>query len=410
MFKKLLITYFSLYLALSPVVNATIQTQTTNLSDNLKANLGSEVLSVASAKLANEIGDAKATGKLNEFTHKAAHAALGCAGAKIQGKDCGAGAVGAVVGEIIAETITDNTLDNKLDKDTITAISRVGTAVVSQGLGKDVKTADQAATNAVKNNLCSGSDCYGNATQKRLQKSLTNPNTVITFNNQKDTDGDYSNYQVRTIQDKNGKLVGYSAYNPKTNQNILMKPEELTKFKGLVENNLMSIFENRPNYQNTVDNAMSGLHDDGKTGGITDSWKQYVKSGDLVFDLAGGLGSGIIGKQIIKTTTQGTKLLGQKAEQKFVKTILEANKGTPIKYEPITTKPLNIKDIKPVDVTKLKTGTLDNRHVERDFITNNNRFKVANNRIEKRNETVEGTGGLVKDAIKAVGDALNDGF
>ncbi len=51
MFKKLLITYF--YLALSPVVNATIQTQTTNLSDNLKANLGSEVLSVASAKLAN---------------------------------------------------------------------------------------------------------------------------------------------------------------------------------------------------------------------------------------------------------------------------------------------------------------------------------------------------------------------
>ncbi len=30
MFKKLLITYFSLYLAFSPVVNATIQTQTTN--------------------------------------------------------------------------------------------------------------------------------------------------------------------------------------------------------------------------------------------------------------------------------------------------------------------------------------------------------------------------------------------
>jgi len=30
MFKKLLITYFSLYLALNPVVNATTQTQTTN--------------------------------------------------------------------------------------------------------------------------------------------------------------------------------------------------------------------------------------------------------------------------------------------------------------------------------------------------------------------------------------------
>ncbi len=400
MFKKLLITYFSLYLALSPVVNATIQTQTTNLSDNLKANLGSEVLSVASAKLANEIGDAKATGKLNEFTHKAAHAALGCAGAKIQGKDCGAGAVGAVVGEIIAETITDNTLDNKLDKDTITAISRVGTAVVSQGLGKDVKTADQAATNAVKNNLCSGSDCYGNATQKRLQKSLTNPNTVITFNNQKDTDGDYSNYQVRTIQDKNGKLVGYSAYNPKTNQNILMKPEELTKFKGLVENNLMSIFENRPNYQNTVDNAMSGLHDDGKTGGIAGSWKQYAKGGDILLDLAGGLGGGIVGKQIIKTTTQGAKLLGQKTGRKLVETILEADKGRPIKPVTVRTKPLNINDIKPVDVTKLKTGTLDNRHVERDLIANNNRVKASINKTEVRNDTVEGIGNIIKDLLQ----------
>jgi hypothetical protein len=41
-----------------------------------------------------------------------------------------------------------------------------------------------------------------------------------------------------------------------------MKPEELTTFKGLVENNLMDSFENESNYQNTASNALNGLHDD----------------------------------------------------------------------------------------------------------------------------------------------------
>jgi hypothetical protein len=43
-------------------------------------------------------------------------------------------------------------------------------------------------------------------------------------------------------------------------------PEELTIFKGLVENNLMYSFENATNYQNTASNALNGLHDDGAIG------------------------------------------------------------------------------------------------------------------------------------------------
>jgi hypothetical protein len=35
------------------------------------------------------------------------------------------------------------------------------------------------------------------------------------------------------------------------------------------------------------------LHDDGKTGGILNSWGQYAKSGDIIFDVAGGLGAGV---------------------------------------------------------------------------------------------------------------------
>jgi hypothetical protein len=30
------------------------------------------------------------------------------------------------------------------------------------------------------------------------------------------------------MQDKNGKVIAYSAYNPNTGKNIVMKPEELT--------------------------------------------------------------------------------------------------------------------------------------------------------------------------------------
>jgi hypothetical protein len=45
-------------------------------------------------------------------------------------------------------------------------------------------------------------------------------------------------------------------------------------------------------YQNTASNAIGGLHD-GEIGGTGDSWKQYAKRGDIVLDLAGGLGGGV---------------------------------------------------------------------------------------------------------------------
>ncbi|VVM25139.1 hypothetical protein BSPWISOXPB_3467 [uncultured Gammaproteobacteria bacterium] len=141
--------------------------------------------------------------------------------------------------------------------------------------------------------MCSGTNCYGKATQKRFEESLTNPNVVVTITNKKNTSSNYSNYQVREMQDKNGKVIAYSAYNPNTGKNIIMKPEELTIFKGLVENNLMYSFENATNYQNTTSNALNGLHDDGEIGGTGDSWKQYAKSGDIILDLAGGLGGGV---------------------------------------------------------------------------------------------------------------------
>jgi hypothetical protein len=55
----------------------------------------------------------------------------------------------------------------------------------------------------------------------------SHPNTVVTIVNKKNSNSNYGNYQVRMMQDKNGKPIGYSAYNPNTGNNILMKLEEL---------------------------------------------------------------------------------------------------------------------------------------------------------------------------------------
>ncbi|VVM18506.1 hypothetical protein BSPWISOXPB_1572 [uncultured Gammaproteobacteria bacterium] len=51
---------------------------------------------------------------------------------------------------------------------------------------------------------------------KKIEESLTNPNVVVTITNKKNTNSNYSNYQVREMQDKNGKVIAYSAYNPNT--------------------------------------------------------------------------------------------------------------------------------------------------------------------------------------------------
>jgi hypothetical protein len=47
--------------------------------------------------------------------------------------------------------------------------------------------------------------------------------------NKKNSNSNYGNYQVRMMQDKNGKPIGYSAYNPNTGNNILMKRRANTK-------------------------------------------------------------------------------------------------------------------------------------------------------------------------------------
>jgi hypothetical protein len=60
----------------------------------------------------------------------------------------------------------------------------------------------------------------------------------------------------------------------------------------------------------------------GEIGGTGDSWKQYAKSGDIIFDATGGLGAGIALRtsKVVSKLKAISKLPGPKLDLKIVST------------------------------------------------------------------------------------------
>lgn len=139
----------------SATIDAAISGKPLN-AETLADSLKSALITAGMAQGANSIGDAKVTGDLNAFTHKVAHAILGCAaGAAMEGGSCATGAVGGVVGELAAEFYNP---DGKGDKAQTVAFAKlmagVAGAMVS-GDGNDAGEVNVAAAtggNAAANN------------------------------------------------------------------------------------------------------------------------------------------------------------------------------------------------------------------------------------------------------------------
>ena len=126
-----------------------------SLEDSLRRNLRASLLDTMAAQGANAIGDITASGTLDAFTNKVAHAIAGCAvGAArtdTQG-GCGAGAIGAAVGEMTAEAYGRR-------GDTVQFASMLGAIAAALG-GADAQgigVASQAGANAAANNYLSHS-------------------------------------------------------------------------------------------------------------------------------------------------------------------------------------------------------------------------------------------------------------
>jgi filamentous hemagglutinin family protein len=120
------------------------------LANSLKGAL----ITTGSAQGANAIGDAQVAGNLNAFTHKLAHAVLGCASATASGGQCNVGAVGAVVGELTAEYAQTSGMNNT-DALALAKVIAATSGVITGGGGDNAQAVNIAATtgaNAAENN------------------------------------------------------------------------------------------------------------------------------------------------------------------------------------------------------------------------------------------------------------------
>ena len=81
---------------------------------SLALSLQSAVITTGMAQGAHAIGEARVDERLSVFSHKVAHAMLGCMGAAApSGGGCAAGAVGAAVGEMAASYRTEQLTQNE---------------------------------------------------------------------------------------------------------------------------------------------------------------------------------------------------------------------------------------------------------------------------------------------------------
>lgn len=129
-------------------------TQTGVMGGNFADNLRNSLVDVAGKNLAGYIGDNKEL--WGDLSHKAAHAALGCAIVAAKQGDCGAGAIGAVAGEITAELTglqTANATPEQQQR--IVLLTSQLSSITAAALAgqEDLAGAMGAATNAVTNNF-----------------------------------------------------------------------------------------------------------------------------------------------------------------------------------------------------------------------------------------------------------------
>ncbi|MEK9952910.1 MAG: DUF637 domain-containing protein, partial [Curvibacter sp.] len=139
----------------SATIDAAINGKPLN-AETLADSLKNALITAGMAQGANSIGDAKVTGDLNAFTHKVAHAILGCAaGAAMDGGSCATGAVGGVVGELAAEFYNPTGTGNKAQTEAFAKLMAGVAGAMVSGDGNDAGAVNVAAAtggNAAANN------------------------------------------------------------------------------------------------------------------------------------------------------------------------------------------------------------------------------------------------------------------
>jgi len=107
-------------------------------------------------------------------------------------------------------------------------------------------------------------------------------------------------------------VVGYEAFNPDTQNAIVMLPEELPGFIKVVEAVPFAGFslESMTIAEHAANNATFGLHDEDYLGGIQESWMYYSSEPENYIDVVVGLASGGSTARIFRSAKKQSELLG----------------------------------------------------------------------------------------------------
>jgi hypothetical protein len=181
--------------------------------------------------------------------------------------------------------------------------NNIGTNVFN-GYGQSTTVTDNTAkfnqTDPKKiDPLCINSNsCYGKTMEQKLNSG------------QQQVIGKLGNYIVSGISQGKGTTTdAIVLYDTKTKNTIIMTQDEFFVYNQLAQtdmekfNNLLAVAQMQSNTTHTAQNAVSGYNPDGKLSGMGDAWKQYVSSGEILLDLAGG-SAGTIEKKIAGSVTK----------------------------------------------------------------------------------------------------------
>ena len=136
--------------------------------ETLKQAVQTSAIREVASFAASKIGELSHHAKINRWTQRLMHGAVGAGAAKLLGQDPSAGAIGAVIGEMVGESyraahpeVSTDTNDPSFDRDAYDALVHKGVhlakfvaATAVMMAGKDPSAAMEAAGRAVRENSC----------------------------------------------------------------------------------------------------------------------------------------------------------------------------------------------------------------------------------------------------------------
>ena len=269
-----------------------------SLEDALKNSLRSSLVDVFAAEtFSSFVKNIDTNDFADNLAHKLVAAGVGCVTASAKKQSCDAGALGAAVGEMFGDYLVDNpNALTDIQKQEIINAAKLLAGSIALLTNVDVNAAAEIAGTAVKNNslkniedYCgSFSDCFE---EFRKKGSIS----------QRPTDIYKGDWQLIAVLDKQGKTIGYTAYNTKKKTtDFIVRTNEVQEFKNatptLIENAvaLFALTQMKPKYQYDAEVAIMNRD----VNAFGQAWTDALSSPGYYLFVGANATGGVIAKNI----------------------------------------------------------------------------------------------------------------